>query len=86
MDKCINVVQMQLMSENKTQPKNLRFPSGVADKIQSMAKWFEDNGLMSRANFTETLLIILKQADEAGLMETPPSWLEYRKPKRVKKK
>ena len=74
------------MPENKKRQRNVRIPLELERDIQRMAQSLQEVGLLPDANWSGALVMVLMQAKEAGLLDTPPKWYQPPKSKQQKKK
>lgn len=63
------------MAEKKTTPRNIRYPADLVEKLDKLSEFLFEEGIHAQQSFAATVVVVLRQADKLGLMDSPPTWL-----------
>lgn len=62
------------MAEKKSSQRNVRYPADLVDKISKLSRFLFEEGIHAQESWASTVIVIMRQADKYGLLDTPPTW------------
>ncbi len=62
------------MPSRKKVQRTIRIPGDLEEEITKLAKSLHQVGLLPEPNWSAALIMVLLQARQTGLLETPPKW------------